>query len=109
MVLKKGHSWFEQHQYHLKASGSYKELFDKDVLNYKGQIKSWMLKKHNNDLLCIAYEELWDKVDAISEFLGFKVELPKKHGRISKALPSKLNEQLFSDLNHIRNKYYKNS
>ena len=84
---------------------AYDELFDKDVLNYDGQIKSWMSKKYNNDVLCIAYEELWDKVDAISKFLGFKVELPKKHNRISKEFPPKLNKQLFNDLNRIRNKY----
>jgi hypothetical protein len=105
MVLKEGSSWFKEHQYHLKASGSYDELFDKDVLNYEGQIKSWMSKKYNNDVLCIDYEELWDKVDAISKFLGFKVELPKKHNRISKEFPKKLNKQLFNDLNRIRNKY----
>jgi hypothetical protein len=92
-----GHIWFLEHQYHLRANGEYEKLFENDVLNYEGQMKSW--SKNRENVFVISYEELWNRIDEISSFLNMKVELPSKRQRaIEKERQMERNNRLFNYL-----------
>lgn len=74
----RGLHWIEEHIYHLGGLGSPVELFEKDVLNYSGQINSW---KHAKGVFIVHYEDLWDRISEISAFVGFNVTLPQRQPR----------------------------
>lgn len=102
MVKQKGIGWFYKHQNNLNASGDYSDLYKEDVLNYERQMKSWMSQNRNN-IMCVAYEDLWDKIGLLSDFLGFKVELPVKRERAKKKKDVKdINLKMFEELKKLR-------
>lgn len=101
IVKIEGMQWFYAHQKHLQASGRYEDRYTQDVLNYKGQLASWASKKREN-VYVVSYENLWESVDEISEFLDFKITLPKKRDRILKTVPSNISLGLFCNLAAIR-------
>lgn len=102
IVEREGKQWFELHQYHLKASGNYSDLFQVDVLNYQGQIKSWMSFKHRN-VICIDYDDLWKKNDLLTDFLGFEVKLPERKLRLPKREIKDINYEFFESLRDLKN------
>ena len=83
---KKTH-WKEAH---FKNMGANKEDLPKimfeDVLGLERMFDAFY-KAQSFDLLCIRYETMWENEDKISDFLGFKIRLPKKTAR--KTFPSK--------------------
>lgn len=101
VVKREGRDWFLQHQFHLRASGSYDDLYDEDVLNYRGQIESWLTQTRNQNVFCVDYEDLWDVRESLSGFLGFNVELPVRRSRLAKP-EKKVNEELFDDLRNLK-------
>jgi len=101
MVAKNGESWFYQHLYHLRGEGALEDLFEKDVLNYEGQIKSWLAMR-SGSVLCIDYDDLWDERDKLSDFLGFEVILPEKRERVEKVLPDVINGDMFDYLRAVK-------
>ena len=104
IVTKKGIQWFSQHQHHLHGSGEYKYIFQKDILNYEGQLRSWM-SHYDKDIYCVAYEDLWAQRSALSRFLGFELVLPKKRERSKKRQPPNVNSDLFERLRKARDAY----
>ena len=44
---------------------------------------------------------IWNKVDLLSKFVGFEIELPEKLPRKNKDPLVKFDEQLFNKLKHI--------
>lgn len=100
VVEKEGLDWFAQHQYHLKASGGYSDLYDKDVLNYQGQIESWLTKGDRNKF-CVDYEDLWGASERLSDFLGFSVKLPARRARLNKP-EKKIDVELFEKLRNFK-------
>ena len=104
MVAKHGKIWLDEHQYHLKASGSYEELYERDILNYEEQMLSW-LAIPNKNVFGIRYEQIWDRKDELQRFLGFKVILPERKARKSKPKIEKYNVKLFKHLTSIMNNY----
>lgn len=104
MVTKHSKIWLDEHQFHLKASGSFEELYERDILNYEGQMLSW-LAISNENVFGIRYEDIWDRKDELQEFLGFRVTLPKRIPRKSKPKVEKYNVELFKHLTSIMNKY----
>lgn len=101
MTEKMGRFWFIEHQAHLRARGRYESLYHEDVLNYKGQLTSW-LGTPRNDVLCIDYDELWDKIDDLSDFVGFPVTVPARRSREKKKVPEDVNYPLFQELRGLR-------
>jgi hypothetical protein len=101
VVNEEGLEWFKLHQYNLKASGSYDSLFTEDVLNYRQQLESWFGVESKN-VLCLAYEDIWDRIEELSEFIGFEIELPKRRERKIKLPPAKINTKLFDELRQLR-------
>lgn len=101
VVENYGEGWFRQHQYHLKAKGFYCDLYEKDVLNYEGQLISWLSQSEEN-VLCIDYLDLWEKVHVLSHFLGFEINLPPKLPRNPKTSNSKINYALFARLRDLK-------
>jgi hypothetical protein len=97
VVQEKGLIWFEEHQYHLRGSGEYKDLYEKDVLNFENQIKTWT-NVNSDRVMIIRYEELWDRVDELSDFVGFPVNLPERRERSPKKPPASYNTKLFARL-----------
>lgn len=92
---KRGRHWIEEHIFHLAGRGSPLDLFDIDVLNYEQQIASWGAA---SDALLLHYEDLWDRADEISKFVGFRVSLPKRRWRTEKQQPDSYNIELFERL-----------
>lgn len=102
MVKKNGVIWLEEHLFHLRGHGSYNDLYKKDILNYEQQVKQWTTLKYTN-ILIIKYDELWDKLDELQDFLGFPVDIPAKRRRSEKEYPAEeINWALF---NHLRSLY----
>ena len=79
------------------------DLFEKDILNYERQIDSW-IKNSADAVLYVRYEELWDKLEEIKEFLGFEVFLPDRRERSHKPVPKKINTELFKYLESLMSK-----
>lgn len=89
-----GEDWVSEHFQHLRAIGSFDELGNYDVLQFEKQIETWTnLEGHN--IICLRYEKLWDNVSALSEFLGFNVELPERRIRTTHNLQNLHNSDLF--------------
>ena len=110
VVNKKGVSWFYKHQKNLGGTGSYDNMYKKDVLNYEEIMNSWLKAKESN-ILCIEYDDLWENEVAISNFIGFDVKLPDRLNRSNKNQDkSKINKELFNDLrnkkNSLKNQYH---
>ncbi len=100
VVNKEGVKWFKLHQFHLKAVGEYSDLYKEDVLNYRGQIESW-LNHHGDDVLCVDYDDLWEEQGRLADFLGIDITLPAKRPRQRKSEQSNVNQNLFQ---HLREK-----
>ncbi|MGI9201744.1 MAG: hypothetical protein ACR2QL_11835, partial [Woeseiaceae bacterium] len=98
MGEKHGSAWIEEHIYHLAGQGVPYEVLDKDVLNYEAQLKSW---GNAEGVFVVHYDDLWDKSEDLSQFLGFDLALPARRDRTQKQLPSSTNEALFDRLEHI--------
>lgn len=103
MVKKNGLDWFALHQYHLKANGAYSDLYEEDVLNYHGQIESWLRQANNENVFCVDYEDLWSARARLSGFLGFNVELPARRPRLDKP-EREINKDLFDKLRGFKEK-----
>lgn len=103
VVKENGLDWFALHQYHLKANGSYSDLYEKDVLNYRGQIESWLKQGNNKNVFCVDYEDLWDEKARLSNFLGINVELPARRPRVDKP-GREINKDLFDKLRDFKEK-----
>lgn len=77
---KYGRPWVDQHLMHLGATGPFEEILNRDVLRLEEQVAAWSAVK-GLDVLAIRYEALWDHQDTLSAFVGFPVELPRRHER----------------------------
>lgn len=95
MGRKHGLIWIEEHIYHLAGRGNPYEIFERDVLNYEALIKSW---GDAEGVYVIHYNDLWNEIEQISEFLGFELRLPERRERTEKALPFSLNLKMFENL-----------
>lgn len=84
-----GEEWIEHHFHHLHATGTYDELFQRDVLQQARQIWDWATFTRV-PVLCVRYEALWDHQDEIAEFTRMRFELPPKKDRVAKDIPQDL-------------------
>jgi hypothetical protein len=100
MVARKGKRWLENHQYNLRAFGRIEDLYKTDILNYEAQLKQWSSFTHPK-IIFIHYEDLWSKVDKLSAFLGFPVNLPEKLTKTRKPPLEYCNLELFSHLRAV--------
>lgn len=100
MYESAGQGWFENHIRNLNSEGHIEELFTRDILNYERQLNSWQQGDVGRVLL-LRYEQLWDRVDSISAFVGFPVMLPM-HRERNTILPDNVdNPALFEYLRSI--------
>ncbi len=100
MVSQKGKRWLENHLYNLKSDGHISEIYQKDILNFEKQLTSWRnLKKART--FFVRYQDLWEKVDDLTHYLGFQVRLPNKLARSPKPPPGKIDHQLFMHLRSL--------
>lgn len=104
VVDVKGVEWFYKHQHHLHGEGGYSSLFQRDVLNFRGQIKSWLSRTEQN-VFCVSYETLWEQVENLEEFLGFDIQLPARRERSKRRTPIDINYRLFEELRALRKEY----
>ena len=84
-----GEIWLQHHLYHLCSHGDLSDLYQNDILNYEAQIKSWTGGRAENVLL-VCYEDLWDRLDKISDFVGLNLKLPPKQARQSSCVETEL-------------------
>lgn len=96
-VQQVGHTWFDNHQNNLRAVGALEHLFSADVLNFRGQLESYLSRRYDS-VFCVDFEDLWSKRTALSNFLGFQVELPLRRQRSKKATEEDVDFEFFSSL-----------
>lgn len=77
---KYGNDWINLHLEHLDANGNLNDILSKDTLRIEDHIRGWNLKKSTPRLM-IKYDALWKYKKEISEFVGFKLNLPPKKER----------------------------
>ena len=87
--------WVEEHIYHLVGRGSPYEIFEKDVLNYGGQVKAW---GNAESVFIVHYDDLWNKSAELSDFLGFELRLPERRERVKKGSAVSYNLEIFDYL-----------
>lgn len=81
--MKKYHdeNWIKNHYAHLHSIYNLpNEYLKKDSLNLEKLFDAWIEIDEDN-LYCIALDDLWDHKDKIEDFLGFNFELPIKRNR----------------------------
>ncbi|WP_170751695.1 hypothetical protein [Ruegeria lacuscaerulensis] len=98
-----GEDWIRQHFYHLRATGEYCDLFQRDILQQAKQIKEWAVFE-GVPVLCVHYDAIWDHQNDISEFTGLKMKLPKRERRAPKEIPTELRSaasQVYDSIDEI--------
>ncbi len=100
MVRKLGQDWLQQHLYHLNSSGSFSDLYEKDILNYEAQMQSWMNAPPER-VFAIRYDDFWSRRADLSRFVGFEVVLPERREREEKPALMHFNEEMFARLRRI--------
>lgn len=75
-----GARWIEQHFEHLRASGPFEELGERDVLRFGEQLDGW-IGKTGTERLILHYDALWDHEQTLSDFVGVPVQLPPRRAR----------------------------
>lgn len=97
MMRKEGMEWFEKHLDHLESSGAFPELYQRDILRFEDQLRSWMGVSRES-VFVVSYEDLWDKQAEIARFVGFDFVLPDRRPRTKKEAPENYNTELFDRL-----------
>lgn len=101
-----GKDWINLHLNHLDANGDISDILSRDILRIEEQIRGWNLKKSTPRLI-IKYNSLWKYNKEISEFVGFKLNLPPKQERTNykKIMPLmyKKVKQQYADLDEYIN------
>lgn len=87
-----GIQWFESHQHNLKGHGEFNDLFVKDVLNYRQQMKFWIeASKIHENVISISLRDLPSKIRELSELIGFEFYIPElDYARIEKKFDDKI-------------------
>jgi len=68
----------QEHYTHLHSDFKQHNLcFVKDVMRLEENFDSWY-QQQTFDLLTMRYERIFDYIDSIEKFVGFKIKLPKK-------------------------------
>ncbi|AHM03738.1 hypothetical protein roselon_01350 [Roseibacterium elongatum DSM 19469] len=75
-----GDRWIRDHFAHLRASGPFEELGDRDVLRFGDQLDGW-IGKTGTPRMILHYDALWDTEEALSRFVGVPVTLPARRAR----------------------------
>ena len=78
-----GLGWLKLHLKHLRSDERLHTRFLKDeIFNFKDHLVQW--KKYDvKNILFIHYEDIWNSIRKIEEFVGFSVEMPPKGKRLS--------------------------
>jgi hypothetical protein len=97
---ERGLDWFQEHLRNLHSEGGFEDLFLKDILNYERQLDSWRVGDPEK-VLILRYEQIWDRVDDLSSFLGFPVFLPPRRRRETKIARSLEDPVLFQYLRTV--------
>ncbi len=98
-----GADWIDQHFYHLHATGTFDELFERDVLQQARQIREWVTFE-DVPVLCVRYDALWDHQDTISRFTGLDFTPPKRRERTPKDIPEEFKasaDQLYDPIDEV--------
>jgi hypothetical protein len=81
----------------LRAQGDSDELLNSDLLHFMEQCRQWSAAPQDR-VLPIPFDELWDRAEEISRFLGFPVELPERKSRRPKPTLPAINKEVFNCL-----------
>lgn len=86
-----GPDWIRQHFYHLHATGTFNDLFAKDVLQQARQIREWTTFE-GVPVLCVRYDAIWKYKDDIAKFTGLQFQPPERRAREPKQIPEELQQ-----------------
>lgn len=93
-----GCEWIEDHIYHLASEGDPKSIFHSDVLNYEYQLRCWSTA---GGVFLVHYDDLWDRLPELCQYLGLDLVLPERRDRSSKSPPSNYDRRLFQHLRDL--------
>lgn len=80
---REGEEWLAKHARHLNGkSTSRKDIIFEDSINIVENISRWCNKEGNN-VLAVKYNNLWERQDQLSDFIGFDFGLPERKERRS--------------------------
>jgi hypothetical protein len=91
-----GHDWIIEHLRHLRASGGFDELANRDVLRFSEQLDGW-IGKAGTPRMILRYDSLWDHEEALSDFTGVAVKLPVRKARTGPAAVDAATRARFTD------------
>jgi hypothetical protein len=104
-MSREGKKWIRQHAHHLNGNvNPRKKMIKDDSLNLINNIEKW-IDIESNKVLCIEYDNIWNKKDEIHEFTGIDLKLPKKRSR-SSSTEDLTDEELYH-LKNLQKKYKK--
>lgn len=86
-----GPDWIKEHFYNMHATGTFDELFQRDVLQQARQIREWVTFQ-DIPVLCVHYDALWDYQKTISRFTGLDFAPPARRARAPKEIPAEFKE-----------------
>ncbi|MEM1111407.1 MAG: hypothetical protein AAGI11_05815 [Pseudomonadota bacterium] len=100
MFQTEGAGWFRQHMANMHSEASIEELLLSDALYYERQLISWGGAPRDRVLL-LRYEQLWDRIDQVVDYLGFSIELPAYRDRERQPAPVGADMAVFERLRGI--------
>ncbi len=110
ITSNEGLGWLRLHLNHLRSDERYYKRFLKDeIFNIKEHLVQW--KKYDADnILFIHYEDIWNSIGKIEEFVGFSLELPPQRKRssseaVSEDIKIKI-EEIYKPLDDLYEKLY---
>jgi hypothetical protein len=85
MAERKGQGWLDVHCAHLRVPPcAPADLMERDALEFERHLSAW-LTQMRNPIAFLRYEKLWELTDQLSDYLGFRIELPTKQARAAAA------------------------
>jgi hypothetical protein len=96
--------WIRKHSSNFgKKVNSVEEAIRGDKIGIKKNYLKWS-RLSENKLAMVKMDYLWEKIDKLSDFVGFDVSLPPKRERNSnkKSLPKKLEKIMLEEYKNVR-------
>lgn len=80
------------------------DLMSHDTIGFENQMRLWS-QEERFPVLCVNYENLWDNIELIGNFLNLDVDLPERRGRRDKTIYGDSADRADSIYDSINNKF----
>jgi hypothetical protein len=105
---ERGEEWMKKHYSHLKAPyNNFEKIIEEDSLMLEKHLNSWM-QEDRIPIAFIKYESMWNHQEDISNFLGFKINLPPyKERKAINNVDENITEKLEQTYGNLKKRIYK--